>query len=182
MAKVCSKCKADKNISDFSKNRSRKDGLEYWCKSCKSAYEKPVRDSYRSKPEVREKERRQASKWQKDKTKNCPEYWMYWSARQRAKKRGLEFTIVVGDIHIPEFCPILNIRLSRNTGPNGVRGPASSSPSLDRIDSRKGYTKENIQVISNRANTMKSDATLEELALVGEWAKTLMLEKETDGQ
>jgi hypothetical protein len=29
---------------------------------------------------------------------------------------------------------------------------------------------------------MKSDATLEELALVGEWAKTLMLEKETDGQ
>ncbi len=42
------------------------------------------------------------------------------------------------------------------------------SPSLDRIDSTKGYTKGNIWVISNRANTLKNDATLSELKLLVE--------------
>ena len=36
------------------------------------------------------------------------------------------------------------------------------SPSLDRIVPELGYVKGNIRVISNRANHLKSDATLEE--------------------
>jgi hypothetical protein len=39
----------------------------------------------------------------------------------------------------------------------------STSPSIDRVDSSKGYTKDNIQVISHRANNLKNNATLEEL-------------------
>ena len=38
MAKRCSKCKETKPLIDFSKDRSRKDGLNVWCKVCKKAY------------------------------------------------------------------------------------------------------------------------------------------------
>ena len=37
------------------------------------------------------------------------------------------------------------------------------SKGLDRIDSTKGYIKGNVWVISNRANTLKNDASLQEL-------------------
>lgn len=41
-----------------------------------------------------------------------------------------------------------------------------NAPSLDRIDSDKGYTRDNTRVISNRANTLKNNMTLEECRLI----------------
>ena len=32
--KYCPKCKMEKELSDFRKNRSRKDGLKCWCRDC----------------------------------------------------------------------------------------------------------------------------------------------------
>ena len=89
-----------------------------------------------------------------------PEKRLFWSAKHRAKQKGLEFSIELSDIIIPEVCPILDIPLQQG----GYNSP--NSPSLDRIDNTKGYTKSNIQVISHRANTLKSDASLEELKLL----------------
>ncbi len=34
MYKTCSRCKENKTIYDFGKNKTRKDGLHYYCKSC----------------------------------------------------------------------------------------------------------------------------------------------------
>jgi len=34
MEKVCSKCKLSKPLSEFSKDKSKKDGLHYTCRSC----------------------------------------------------------------------------------------------------------------------------------------------------
>lgn len=36
--KQCSKCNELKLLNQFSKNKSFKDGFEYWCKSCKTEY------------------------------------------------------------------------------------------------------------------------------------------------
>jgi len=83
---------------------------------------------------------------------------MLMHARARAKKRGLEFNIEESDIIIPQFCPILGIELKRDN-----TMPQWNSPSLDRLDSTKGYVKGNIWVISWRANMMKNDASKEEL-------------------
>lgn len=68
----------------------------------------------------------------------------------------------------PDICPIFKCKLKYGGGPI-----ANNSASLDRIDPTKGYSKDNIQVISNLANRMKSNATKEELRIFGEWALRL---------
>ena len=44
--KQCSKCKKQKDESEFSKNRKNKDGLRYYCKDCERAY---TRERYEQK-------------------------------------------------------------------------------------------------------------------------------------
>ena len=83
------------------------------------------------------------------KTGQDPRSPMWSRAKYRAKQKGMEFNITKEDIIIPDTCPLL--------------GTPMESPSLDRIDSSKGYIKGNVWVISNRANTLKNDATLQEL-------------------
>ena len=77
---------------------------------------------------------------------------MLGSAKYRAAKYGRDFNIELSDITVPTTCPIL--------------GTPMVSPSLDRIDSSKGYVKGNVRVISKRANMLKNNATIEELTLV----------------
>ena len=92
---------------------------------------------------------------------------LYYSARQRANLKGLEFTITPNDIVIPKLCPVLGIPLSPTVGMGSRKiTELESSPSIDRIDNSKGYTKDNICVISLRANNIKKDATLTELRLL----------------
>lgn len=89
------------------------------------------------------------------------------AAKDRAKKRGLEFSITKADVVLPEFCPILGIKLEFNSGQG--HGGKDSSHSLDRIDNSKGYVKGNIQIISHKANSMKFTASQEELELFANW-------------
>lgn len=95
-----------------------------------------------------------------------PEWKMHQRAKQRALKTGREFSISVNDIIIPDICPILGIKINMNSGKSGAY---KNSPSLDRIDNSKGYTKKNIQVISQLANAMKCHASVEELQNFADW-------------
>ncbi len=47
--KTCPKCKLEKPFELFGKNRSKKDGLESWCKSCKYSARKAYAKTDRGK-------------------------------------------------------------------------------------------------------------------------------------
>lgn len=92
---------------------------------------------------------------------------MWRRAKARAKETGREFEILPEDIIIPATCPILGMVLVCYSGRSGGQ---PDSPSLDRVDSTKGYTKDNIMVVSHLANMMKSFASPEQLIKFAEWA------------
>jgi hypothetical protein len=91
-------------------------------------------------------------------------------AKERARLYGTEFRITLADITMPTHCPVLGLKLEHGSGKGGA---ISASPSLDRIDSSMGYVPGNVRVISKRANTLKNNATVAELALVLRDAKIL---------
>lgn len=82
------------------------------------------------------------------------------SVRSTAKRKGLDFDLSLEDIVIPDVCPVLGIPLDRTVG---AKGGGQNGPSIDRINNYKGYVKDNIWVISLKANRCKSDLTLEQL-------------------
>ena len=95
-----------------------------------------------------------------------PKSKMLRRAKSRAKIKNLDFNIGIEDIIIPEYCPILNIKLNTHSGKSGGK---KDSPALDRINPKLGYTKNNIRVISHLANMMKSHANNEELLIFAKW-------------
>lgn len=106
-----------------------------------------------------------------------PEERLHYFAKGRAVKSGLEFNIEISDIIIPEVCPIFNILLDKENARKLDKKVRYSPnlPSIDRIDSSKGYIKGNVEIISWRANKIKNDATYEELVLMGKYAEQKLI-------
>lgn len=94
---------------------------------------------------------------------------IYKNLKGSAKRRGVDFQLELIDLYelsFPVTCPVLGIPLKFN------RGAAEfNSYSVDRIDSTKGYTIDNIEVISLRANKLKSDASLTEIHAISDYYK-----------
>jgi len=83
------------------------------------------------------------------------------SARHRAKKYDVPFSITYRDVVIPDNCPVLGIKLERNK-----TKMSRNSATLDRIIPALGYVPGNVIVVSNKANNIKNDATPEEIMKV----------------
>lgn len=93
---------------------------------------------------------------------NSPEYKLFMAAKHRASLKGREFDLELSDIVIPTHCPVLGIPIVKlpSDHPDYDR---DNSPSLDRLDNDKGYTKDNICVMSFKANNMKTRANLQDM-------------------
>lgn len=105
-----------------------------------------------------EKVREYSNKSYLKRSRENPEWRYFRNVKSRAKRLGLEFNLDIEDIIFPDVCPILGIPIFLTEGKVN-----KNSPSIDRIDNGKGYTKDNVRVISYRANILKSDMTLEQV-------------------
>jgi hypothetical protein len=96
---------------------------------------------------------------------------LYNNLKASAKRRNIPFDLSptdIDDIGIPLTCPILNMPIffyRDSVQPDSI--------SFDRVDSTKGYTRDNLVIVSYRANKIKSDATLDELEKVFNYYKYL---------
>lgn len=90
-------------------------------------------------------------------------------AKTRAKKNNIPFSITEKDIVIPEYCPIMGIKLEHHRGRPGAY---KSSPSLDKIIPELGYVPGNVRVISQLANQCKGNASIEEMIMFAKWVIT----------
>lgn len=138
-------------ILNWKKEARRKRGLQKQGRKPLSEEEKLISKENRKQ---REKE------WSKQYFEINPQKRLLWAARRRAKIKQLPFNIEEIDVIIPTHCPYLGIELHPHT-PNGF--DRQHSMSLDRIIPELGYVKGNIEVISHLANTMKNNATPEQL-------------------
>lgn len=97
-------------------------------------------------------------------------------ARTRARQKGLPFTITVEDVRAvwPEDgrCPVLGIELKRGVDKRAI----DSSPTLDRLNNDWGYERNNLVVMSMRANRTKGACTARELETIAAWMRRNGLE------
>lgn len=91
------------------------------------------------------------------------------AAEYRAQRKGLIFWVTEADLEWPVACPILGISL--DYGAVGKKSGSDNSPSIDRWDNAKGYVPGNVFVISYKANSIKRNASAEELRRVAIYAK-----------
>ena len=153
---VCVDCKQllPQNLFSYKIKNNPSQGIRDRCKSCSAERAK------------KERERR------KNDWKYKPAVHMLNNSKQRAKAAGLEHNLTLDDIVIPDVCPVLGIKLE-----TGDRKKHYNAPSIDRIDNTKGYLKENVVIVSTRANLLKKDATIDELIMIGNFYRNLKGQK-----
>jgi hypothetical protein len=124
-----------------------------------------------------DKERRNAirSARHREMRKTDPRIRMWHSAKSRARKSGRPFTIQIDDIVIPAHCPVFGVKMEQSTSRS-----YPWAPSLDRIDSSRGYEPGNIRVICYRANHLKNNATLEEIEAIARYMRLTHPEQARD--
>jgi len=98
---------------------------------------------------------------------------LFRRARDRAKKIGYRFDLdkkwILDQIEKNDYrCSATDIQMYADTRGTGLGFANRYCASLDRIDSTKGYTKDNVRVVCNRINIALGDLTdkqFEEFAL-----------------
>ena len=155
--KVCSRCKEWKLFYMFGA-RDSIDKYSSWCKECDALSSAAYRNTPRGKETLN---LYYTNHWERRRIKD---------AKVRAKFKKLPFNITedyVKSITPSDMiCPALGIQMKVG---QTVKESKVSAPSLDRLIPKLGYVKGNIIIVSNRANTLKRDATPEELMKVAKF-------------
>lgn len=144
---------------------------EKWARDTPEKQEKHREASKKSYHKCREKRAKKHDEW----AENNHARVLFLQARRSARYRGLDFNLEQGDVVIPEVCPYLGCPLTSTQG----QGRVWTNASIDRIDSSKGYIKGNIQIVSVLANSMKQQATIEQLQAFAEGVMRLHPKEDT---
>lgn len=145
----------------------------YTCKLAKAAlwkHKNPEKHAAANRKWSQENRASSANTQKKMRARDPKMYWArstFQNARKRAECRGIPFDITLEYIYnLPaEVCPVFGTAFDFIG--NGRICP--ESPSLDRIHPAKGYVVGNVVVISMKANTIKQNATFEEIQKVATW-------------
>ena len=145
-------CKETKDVSKFNSNKMKTDGLQIYCKKCTHEINKKsfsTLDGFITK--------------------------IFSSTRKGAEKRNIEFNITkdeIAELYKKQNgrCAISNNELTHiaySTEGKKYHGVINKwNISIDRIDSNKNYTIDNIQLVGAIVNIMKNDIDNNEFILL----------------
>ena len=175
--KTCSKCNQSLPLFDFYVQRIKKDGsVKYhpFCKDCTKQYNRDryaTVESYREKRKQREKnlspeqlaKKKQTSEKHYESTIGRAKRLLSGS-KHRALENNLEYDLDFEFIHeriAAGYCSVTGLPFDLKKPVGTVKN--AYSPSLDRIDHTRGYTKDNVRVVIWQFNMMKGELTDREL-------------------
>ena len=122
---------------------------EYYYKNRERILQK-MRNKQAEKMEDPEYRKQYCESWRQY-TRNNYEARLLATIKSKCKKNNISFDLELSDIVIPKNCPKTGIPLVVHT----ERGKFYDTPSVDRVDPSKGYTKNNIQIVSLWYNIAK---------------------------
>jgi len=148
MNKECTSCHEIKDLEEFDKHKGGKYGKRSICKQCQALSSKEYR-----------KNNKAFIKDLKNKYRNSFEGFVMYSLGQARHRNKYEFSIdyqFLTDLWNKQngLCTFTGLPLEYSKVP-GIKNPYQGS--LDRIDSSKGYTKDNVRWVCWFINQMKSD-------------------------
>lgn len=146
----CHKCGEFKYVSEFSKceRAVKRNGYSYVCKSC----------------QAKEQQRRRRSYKESDLLDFTLKKRLY-DAMNRAKSKNQYYDIDINFMYDmwnkqKGKCALTGIPMTVTKS-----GRTNTNVSIDRIDSNKGYTKDNVQLVCSAINFMKSNLSLNDFIM-----------------
>jgi hypothetical protein len=139
--KTCFCCKQKQSVSFFFKSSNTSDGLHSWCKACCKAGNDRARDKVNASIEGRAK-------------------IFLRNAKNSAQKRNQEFRLSVQDIQDcwrkqKQVCAYSGRLMTLKAG-------ELNTVSIERIDSSQGYIPDNVILVCQAINRMKSNFAFED--------------------
>lgn len=141
------------------------------CRECLKTRREELKEGKRITSSRLYSEKRKEILFQKHKwNREHPRELMLISTQARSRRFNIPCTITLKDIVIPERCPVFGFPLvSRDMVSIKRKSGAPNSPSIDRIIPALGYIPGNVQVISLKANMMKSSRSPKEWEQFARW-------------
>jgi hypothetical protein len=138
--KLCPACSTEKPLSEFYAHPTTRDKHFNTCKKCVLAHSKLHRQ-------------------------DDPITYLLYAAKNRAKQKGIPFSITASDLVAHTHCPVFGFPLVYGETGTGARGYGvkDNAATIDRIDGAKGYVPGNVNIISWKANRTKAFLTPTEI-------------------
>jgi len=184
--KKCTKCKIEKELSEFHKNKTKPDGYAYWCKECKSEYR--VQYNIKNKEKIRkfkqiyylknkEKQNIYQKEYKKNRRKNDIEFRLLSNFRTRfghALKNNSKSdkTINLLGCTIPQLKLYLETKFTKGMSWDnyGIHGwhidhiiPCANFDMVNKKDQKACFHFTNLQPLWAKDNYCKPTKILEKL-------------------
>jgi len=164
--KKCPNCGGVKSVEDFQRKTSNKDGLQNWCADC-------LKESQRKRQKTEIGFLRKRYSQIMDRCRLVEKYKCHFTLDQflaafekHKSIYGMKSAWGPGPDHLEQHLPIT--RIFEGNGQRGRKGPAQgtkavgSNLSVDRLDSNRHYTLQNLIFIRADENARKKDTSYED--------------------
>jgi hypothetical protein len=157
--KLCSKCGLEKPLAQFNKDRTKRLGVSSQCKPCASqtASEYYTKNSEKIRSRITSYSHSYVPKYYRDRLSRLKN--LLTKARLRTKK---DFDPSLTPKDLDELWIDQEGQCALSGLPLSIEANQSTTVSLDRIDSTKGYMRGNLQLVTAVVNRMKQEFSQED--------------------